>query len=300
MKALKQLQDLSYEDIRILMAVELGMKRFRSVPINHVQFFARYNKEETQFHLDRAHKIGSLIRSTKGRPSYTLNSEGYDVLALHALFEKKIIQSLGPSIGRGKESDVFRGLTPEGGQVAVKFHRLGQTSFRKIRNLRSYIENRKHMSWLYASRLSASREFLALETIQKLNLDVNIPKPIINNRHVVVMSILQGEEIQKFDFLNDAEDLFNDIIRQYKLIYSQAHIIHGDLGEFNILIDPDDRIMIIDWPQWVDWNHPNGQDILDRDITNICQFFINKHSVDSDPDEIIEDILGLNPSYNSS
>ena len=55
-----------------------------------------------------------------------------------------------------------------------------------------------------------------------------------------------------------------------------------------------------DWPQWVDWNHPNGQDILDRDITNICQFFINKHSVDSDPDEIVGDILSLNPSYDSS
>ncbi|MHA1728227.1 MAG: RIO1 family regulatory kinase/ATPase domain-containing protein [Promethearchaeota archaeon] len=297
MKALKQLQKLNYEDIRILMAVELGMKKFRMVPSNHVQFFARYNLEETQFHLDNAHKIGVLLRSRKNPIGYCLNSEGYDVLALHALFKKNIIESLGPSIGRGKESDVYRALTPLKEQVAVKLHRLGQTSFREVRKLRSYFKGRKQMSWLYASRLSAKREFEALKKINEKKIDVNVPKPLGYNRHAIVMSIIQGEEIHKFDFLNDSESHFNEIIREYKLIYSEVHIIHGDLGEFNVLLDPDDNIMIIDWPQWEDWNHPNAVKLVTRDISNICIFFKKKYDVESDPKEIIGDIFSLNPNF---
>ncbi|MCP4762736.1 MAG: serine/threonine protein kinase [archaeon] len=296
MKAAQQLQELTKEDIRILMAVEIGMKKFKMVPVNHVKFYARYNKEETQFHLDRAHKIGVLIRSVKGKIGYCLNSEGYDVLALHALFGKKILKSIGPSLGRGKESDVYRGLTPSEEQVAIKFHRLGQTSFRNVRKFRSFIKDRKHISWLYVSRLSARQEFEALKKLNELNLDINIPKPIGLNRHALVLSIIQGEEINKFDFLNNAADHFNEILRQYKIFYSKGHIIHGDLGEFNILINPDDQILIIDWPQWEDWNHPNAKDLITRDITNICLYFQKKYGINSNVDEIIEDILSLNPN----
>lgn len=298
MRSLQQLQELSYEDIRILMAVELGMRKFRNVPVNHIKFISRYNKEETQFYLDHSHKIGVLIRSSKGKIGYQLNSEGYDVLALHALFEKKILSSLGPSLGRGKESDVYRGLTPDGEQVAVKFHRLGQTSFRNIRKYRSYIQDRRHISWLYINRLSATQEFKALEMIHDLRL--NTPIPIAHNRHVVVMSIFQGEEIHRFDELNDPIGHLDEIIRQYKIFFSQKHMIHADLGEFNILIDPDDNVMIIDWPQFEDWNHPQGKVLVTRDISNLCGFFRRKYGIDSDVTEIIEDILNLNPDYESN
>ena len=294
MNAAKKLQDIDKDDIRILAAVELGMKKHEMVPIKHISFFARFDLEETEYRLDRVHKFGLLQRNKVGSVAYCLNSEGYDILALHTLFSKGYIESVGPPLGRGKESDVYRCLTKDNQQVALKIHRLGQTSFRNIRKFRSYIEERTHTSWLYISRLSAKREFEGLRRVAKLNL--RTPKPIAQNRHTVVMSIIQGEEISKFDDLNTPEIHFNEIIREYKLYFSQAHVIHGDLCEFNILLDPDDQILIIDWPQWEDWNHPNAKELVTRDISNVCAFF-KKRGVESDPEEIVRDILSLNPKY---
>jgi RIO kinase 2 len=294
MKAAAKLMDMETEDIRILAAVELGMKKHEMVPIKHISYFARYELEETEYRLDRVHKMGLLQRNKVGSVAYSLISEGYDILALHTLFSQGHIESVGPSLGRGKESDVYRCLTKDNKQVALKVHRLGQTSFRNIRKFRSYIEERAHTSWLYISRLSAKREFEGLKRVAKLNL--RTPIPIAQNRHAVVMSIIQGEEISKFDELNDPDVHFNEIIGEYKLFFSKAHVIHGDLCEFNILLDPDDKVLIIDWPQWEDWNHPNALELVTRDITNLCTFF-KKKGVESNSDEIIRDIMQLNPKF---
>jgi RIO kinase 2 len=294
MKAAESLQKLEYEDIRILTAVEIGMKKHEYVPIEHVKFYSRMKQEETEYRLDRIHKLDLLIRAKGARIGYCLNMEAYDILALHTFFEKGILTSIGASIGRGKESDVYRCLNAQGEQVALKIFRLGQTSFRNIRILRSYLEERGHMNWLYASRLCAMQEFKGLQKIAGLNLQT--PRPIAQNRHAIVMSIIQGDEIANFNALNDPKSIFDQIINQYKQIYSIAHVIHGDLGEYNILIDPDDDILIIDWAQWVDWNHPNAHELMTRDITNVCDFFRKKYGIGSEATSIINELLSTNPS----
>jgi len=296
MKAAKKLMEIDKEDIRILAAVELGMKKHEMVPIKHISFYARFDLEESEYRLDRVHKMGLLLRNKVGSVAYCLNSEGYDILALHTLFSKDYIASVGPKLGTGKESDVYRCLTKNNEQVALKLHRIGQTSFRNIRKSRSYIEDRTHISWLYVSRLSAKREYEGLKRVYKLNL--RTPKPIAQNRHAVVMSIIQGEEINNFNEINTPAKHFNEIIREYKLFFSEAHVIHGDLCEFNVLLNPEDQILIIDWPQWEDWNHPNAKELVTRDITNVCIFF-KKKGVDSHTDEIIQEILAMNPKFRS-
>ncbi len=47
----------------------------------------------------------------------------------------------------------------EGEQFALKLHRLGRTSFRKLKEKRDYHGHRRNTSWIYLSRLSAMREF---------------------------------------------------------------------------------------------------------------------------------------------
>jgi len=281
------LPNMEKEDLRILMAIEIGMKRSEYVTVNNIRFYSRYPIEETLFRLKKVHKKNLIVRdSSKSEVAYTLNSLGYDVLALHTLVEKGIIDQLGPIIGKGKESDVYGCMNDKKIIFALKIYRIGRTSFKNIKKLRSFHGERKHISWLYVNRLAAKKEFEALSTIYKLKL--NTPEPIGFNRHMIVMSYLRGKELAYTQNIKNPSKVFNRIIKQMKVIYQKAEMIHGDLGEFNIVLDHKDNILIIDWLQWIPSDHPNAKSILERDIENVCIFFKRKFNIESNPSEIIQ------------
>jgi RIO kinase 2 len=276
------------EDFRILMAIEVGMKRSEFVTLTDIKFYSRYKMEETLFRLNRVHKLDLIVRdASKYEIAYTLNSKAYDLLALHTLVEKNVISQLGPLIGKGKESDVYSCMDDDENIFALKLYRMGRASFRSIKKYRDLIGERGHLSWLYINRLAAKREFEALLKIYELKL--NTPKPIAYNRHAIVMSYLRGKELIYHKDIKNPAKIFNRIIKQIKKIYQKANMIHGDLGEFNIILDHKGNILIIDWLQWVPRDHPNSGSILERDITNVSNFFQKKFNVISNIDEILAD-----------
>lgn len=286
MEAANLLTTLEKEDLRVLMAIEIGMKRSEYVTLSNIKFYARYKMEETLFRLNKVHKLDLLIRNTsKHEIGYTLNSKAYDLLALHTLVEKGLISQLGPIIGKGKESDVYSCIDDNDTIFALKFYRMGRASFRNIKRFRDLIGDRGHISWLYVNRLAAKREFEALTKIYTLKL--NTPKPIAYNRHAIVMSYLRGKEIVYFKHIKNPLKIFNRIIKQIKIIYQKADMIHGDLGEFNIVLSEEGKILIIDWLQWVPTDHPNASSLLERDIFNISNFFEKKFNIESNVEDII-------------
>ena len=76
--------------------------------------------------------------------------------------------------------------------LCLKLHRLGRTCFRKIREKRDYHKKRKQMSWIYLSRISATKEFAYMKALYDRGFPV--PKPIDFNRHCVVMELVQGKK----------------------------------------------------------------------------------------------------------
>ncbi|MFX0002377.1 MAG: RIO1 family regulatory kinase/ATPase [Candidatus Hodarchaeota archaeon] len=281
------LTKLEKEDLRILMAIEIGMKRSEFVTVSNIKFYSRYKIEETLYRLKKVHKLDLIIRdASKHEIGYTLNSKAYDLLALHTLVEKNIISQLGPLIGKGKESDVYSCMDDEKKIYAAKFYRMGRTSFKSIKQLRNIIGERGHLSWLYVNRLAAKKEYEALKKVYELNL--NTPKPIGYNRHVIIMSYLRGKELVYYKRIKKPLKIFNRIINQYKAIYKKANMIHGDLGEFNIVLDENGEILIIDWLQWISSDHPNANSLLERDLENICNYFRKKFKIESNLNEILE------------
>ena len=286
MKVANLLTKLEKEDLRILMAIEIGMKRSEYVTVSNIKFYSRYKMEETLFRLKKVHKLDLIIRdASKHEMAYTLNSKAYDLLALHTLVKQNIISQLGPPIGKGKESDVYSCMNDAGDIYAAKIYRIGRASFKNVKQLRDLIGDRGHLSWLYINRLAAKKEYEALEKVYKLKL--NTPKPISYNRHIIIMSYLRGKELVYFKTIKNPMKIFNKIIKQLRIIYKKGKMIHGDLGEFNIVLDQKGNILIIDWLQWVPIDHPNATSLLERDIGNICNYFTKKFKIESNLNDIL-------------
>lgn len=57
-----------------------------------------------------------------------------------------------------------------------------------------------------------------------------------------------------------------------KCMYTDCHLVHADLSEYNMLWHKD-LIYFIDVGQSVEPSHPNGLEFLFRDCSNISSFF---------------------------
>lgn len=121
---------------------------------------------------------------------YRLTNSGYDFLAIDVLVSKGVMGSFGNQMGVGKESNIYIVADPEEIPICLKLHRLGRTCFRNIKGKRDYLQHRKSASWLYMSRLSATREFAYMKALYDRGFPV--PKPIEFNRHCVVMELIEG------------------------------------------------------------------------------------------------------------
>ena len=159
----------------------------------------------------------------------------------------------------------------------IKLHRHGRTSFRSVRRTRGYVADRRHTSWLYISRLAATREYDGLQKLYPAG--VSVPRPIAQNRHAIVMSAIEGDSLADCHTLRKPAKMLDEIIENVKKAYLVAGIVHADLSEYNVLVTPKLKTLIIDWPQWISSTHPNSRLYLERDLTNILSFFDRKFGV---------------------
>jgi RIO kinase 1 len=83
---------------------------------------------------------------------------------------------------------------------------------------------------------------------------------------------------------------FDTIVKYIELLYTKANLVHGDLSEYNILIDPRTQEPIfIDMGQSVTLEHPRSREFMQRDIENIVRYF-KKYGIDEDPEKLYSTI----------
>lgn len=274
--AVRIFRELENADFRVLQAIETAMSQHEFVPKEQVAKFTKFDLiRDTDFRLDRLSKMGLIYQMRGAYVGYTMNYSGYDCLAINALVKSNVIEAFGKPLGVGKEADVYDALTPEKKQVAVKFHRLGRISFRQTQRKRGYAK--EHAGWLFQSRLAAEKEFQGLRLVYPHR--VAVPEPIAQNRHVLVMGMIEGGELAKWKNIRNPAKVLKEILRNVRRAYLKANVIHADLSEYNIILRPDMHILIIDWPQYVLRDHPNADQFLTRDLTNILTYFRRKQHV---------------------
>lgn len=273
-------------EFRVLIAIENKMKFYEWVPVEEIVSFTNYDIKEVNYILSNLARNKLIHRNIQAYEGYRIYFEAYDLLALNAFVKRGSINAIGDVIGVGKESHVYEAA---GGiidrRVVIKFHREGKMSFKQVRIKREHIGEKKHISWLYASRLAAKREYDALKTLYP---EVSVPEPIDYNRHAIVMSIAKGKQLAHTK-IDEPDWYLNEILNQIKKVYNLG-IIHCDLSEFNIFVNPE-GCEIIDWPQYITQAHTNAMELLHRDVGNVLSFFNRKYRIKRDIQEVMHNIV---------
>jgi RIO kinase 2 len=129
------LRYLDKEHFKVLTAVELGMKNHDIVPVELISSIAKLRHGGVAKILSHLLRNKLVAHDGTTYDGFKLTYMGYDFLALKMFFKRGHISGLGRQIGVGKESDIYMAVQPDGTEVAIKFHRLGRTSFRAVKNV---------------------------------------------------------------------------------------------------------------------------------------------------------------------
>jgi len=214
---------------------------------------------------------------------------------LYTLSNKGYISELGGSVSTGKEANIFHAVGKEG-EIAVKIYRISSSTFKAMD---PYILKDPRFTHIRRSRKDiifawTQKEYQNLMRMGKAG--IRSPKPITCDRNVLLMQFM-GKNNVPYPQLKDAkmsdEDarvIYDQIIEYMRRLYVRASLVHADLSEYNILIDPENfEAVFIDVGQAVTLSHPGARDFLSRDVENINKYF-KKYGIDEDAKKIIEKI----------
>jgi len=275
----KLLRYLTPEHFRVLTATEMGTRNHEVVPTSLIESIAQLRHGGVHKILGELAKNNLVARVQNAKyDGYRLTYGGYDYLALKTFANRNSIYSVGNQIGVGKESDIYIVADEEGNQMVLKLQRLGRTSFRSIKENRDYLKNRKSGSWMYLSRLAAMKEFAFMKVLYDNGFPV--PVPVDQNRHCVVMSLVDGYPLSQVQEVDDPGKLYSDLM---DLIVKLANhgLIHSDFNEFNLLVNDKCEPILIDFPQMVSTSHKNAEMYFNRDVNCIRDFFRKRFRYES-------------------
>ncbi len=219
--------------------------------------------------------------------------------ALYHLSKDGVIQALGGSISTGKEANVFL-ADGKDFDVAIKIYRISTSTFRSMEDYilgdpRFKSIRHKKKDVVFAWTRKEFRNLLRAEEV-----GIKVPKPITTYRNILVMQFL-GENEKAFPLLKDiklekedAKEIAEIIFNYVDLLYNEAKLVHGDLSEYNILINPSTlEPYIIDMGQAVTPEHPGAETFLKRDLKNLTRYF-RKYGIETSDEELYKKLKSKN------
>lgn len=222
--------------------------------------------------------------------------EVFDSTTLHTiekLISDRVIAMVDFPISTGKEGNVFRAKTPDGGFVALKIYRTSNSTFKHIGK---YITGDPRFKSSHKNRREIIYEWTKKEykNLQRaIEAGVKTPKPIRIINNVLVMEYIGNNKRSapemKDIILKNPDKTYNLLIKYLKYLYQKAQIVHGDFSQFNILIH-NNIPYVIDLGQGVLLEHPLSDEFLRRDIENISRYFSTKYGIKTDSNSIYESI----------
>lgn len=213
--------------------------------------------------------------------------------ALLKLNERDVVEKIYGVVESGKESVIFLADTPEGERVVLKIYMNRAGSFREMKN---YLRGDKRFRNVKDDRRSVIQKWCKKEfrNLKIAENHVRCPEAIDVHENILVMEFI-GEGFSPYRKLKEVEpenpqEAYEDTLDAIERLWNQGELVHGDLSEYNIVVDGEGRKVWIDFSQGVHRTHPEAENLLKRDIENIANFFDRK-GADINPEKRFKAII---------
>ena len=207
---------------------------------------------------------------------------------IQPLVDDGLIDEVLQRLKSGKEADVYTVLCGDKIQCAKVYKEAAQRSFkqavqyqegRKVRNSRNNRAMQKG-SKFGRKQQEETWQMAEVDALFRLaNAGVRVPQPYICIDGVLLMELITDAEGAVAPRLSDValteEEAVADFATMIRNIVRMlcAGLVHGDLSEFNVLLDAQGPV-IIDLPQAVDAAANNhAQSMFERDVNNITAYY---------------------------
>ena len=207
---------------------------------------------------------------------------------LKPLIEDGIIDEVLRPIMSGKEAEVFLVRCDDDLRCAKIYKDVTKRSFQNssvYREGRHEKNSRRARAMAKRSSYGRQEEEEAWQTAEVDALyrlaeaGVRVPEPHGCYDGILIMDLVGdghggiAPRLSSLEMTAEVAHEYHQFLLQEVIRMLCAGVVHGDLSEYNILVDPDGPV-IIDLPQAVDAaGNNNAKAIFDRDVLNLTRFF---------------------------
>ena len=237
-------------------------------------------------------------RKTEERAAFGGVMDKYTSINLNKLRAKGVYDEFVGIISAGKEANVYFAYDSKENPVAIKIYKIDPQNTKWMKN---YIIGDPRFDKIGTSTHKiiytwCKKEYKNLKQLERKNIPV--PSPIDYKCNILVMDFIGSNDGTPAPRLKDAfpiDDPATQLMETLKYIqymYQEAHLVHADLSEFNILWYQNKQV-IIDVSQSLSTFHIHAPIYLERDVKNILTFY-NKYlpsKVLPDGNDVISQIL---------
>jgi RIO kinase 1 len=214
----------------------------------------------------------------------------YTLRNLFKLSSEGFFEDLKGAIALGKEANIFSAERKDGSLIIVKIYRLEACNFNKMFD---YIKQDPRYDNLSDKKREiifawTQREF---RNILKAREAIRVPTPYKVKDNIILMEFI-GDDNPAPELKNsipkNPNQFFNKVVDCLRKLYKQG-LVHGDISHFNILNNNEEPVFI-DFSQATVTKNPQAEELLERDVKNLVNFFASKCNLKKDPIKVLNKI----------